>query len=267
MLKLGISTCPNDTFIYENLIVGNAKLSREISVEYADVQTLNEKVLAGELDIAKISCAVFPSVADKYTLLKSGGAAGFGCGPLLLSGISEIFNPSEITYLPGKNTTAAMLFKFWLFKFLQKKEINADYLRFDDLYRKLCEKKITQGVTIHEHRFTYKRDNLHLVADLGEFWEKETHSAIPLGCSVVKKELGADFAEEVDLCIQKSLTLAWERKNPVTDFIRGIAQIDDDNIILSHIKMFVNEFSFDNKGVKMPSMKDEISIFTIMQTE
>jgi 1,4-dihydroxy-6-naphthoate synthase len=51
----------------------------------------------------------------------------------------------------------------------------------------------------------------------------------------------------MDLCIQKSLKLAWERKEPVTDFIRKLAQIDDDTVILQHINMFVNEYSL-NRG-------------------
>jgi len=85
MISLGISTCPNDTFIYQNLIEGKVKTPCPISVEYADVQTLNEKVLKGELDMAKVSCAVYPLIKDKYSVLNSGGAMGYGCGPLLLS--------------------------------------------------------------------------------------------------------------------------------------------------------------------------------------
>jgi 1,4-dihydroxy-6-naphthoate synthase len=86
---------------------------------------------------------------------------------------------------------------------------------------------------------------LHLIADLGAFWEQEMKAPIPLGCTVIKKDLGEELAYEMDLCIQKSLKLAWERKEPVTDFIRKLAQIDDDEVILQHIKMFVNGYSMD----------------------
>ena len=53
-LSLGISTCPNDTFIYENLIAGLKDSPFEWDVHYADVQTLNEMVMRGELDVAKV---------------------------------------------------------------------------------------------------------------------------------------------------------------------------------------------------------------------
>jgi 1,4-dihydroxy-6-naphthoate synthase len=243
VIKLGISTCPNDTFIYQNLIESKVKTPCSISVEYADVQTLNEKVLQGSLDIAKVSTAVFPLVSNKYRLLKSGGAMGYGCGPLLLSSVEKNFNANLHIHLPGKNTTAAALLNFWMKK--NNKANSLEYSRFDSLYRNMCEKKIAQGVAIHEHRFTWLRDGLHLIADLGAFWEQELKVPIPLGCTVIKKELGEELAYEMDLLIQKSLKLAWERKEPITDFIRKLAQIDDDTVILQHIKMFVNDYSID----------------------
>ncbi|MDR3000652.1 MAG: 1,4-dihydroxy-6-naphthoate synthase [Fibromonadaceae bacterium] len=244
-LNLGISTCPNDTFIFQNLIEGKVKAPCPISVEYTDVQTLNERVLAGTLDIAKISCAVYPLVKDNYKILDSGGAMGYGCGPLLLSSENKNFNEEFPVYLPGKNTTATALFNFWH----KKRPHTPKYMRFNKLYHNLCEKKIKQGVTIHEHRFTWQRDGLHLIADLGAFWEQELKAPIPLGCVVVKRSLGEEFAKAMDLCIQDSLRLAWERKEVVNDFIRELAQIDDDAVILQHIKMFVNEYSM-KRGIE-----------------
>ena len=243
VVKLGISTCPNDTFIFQNLIEGKVKAPYQILVEYADVQTLNEKVLAGVLDIAKISCAVYPLVKDKYRLLESGGAMGYNCGPLLLSSESENFNENVPVYLPGKNTTATALFNFWHKKRKPNASYIPKYMRFDKLYHNLCEKKITQGLTIHEHRFTWQRDGLYLIADLGAVWEQELKAPVPLGCIVAKRSLGEEFARKMDLCVQDSLRLAWERDEPVNDFIRGHAQIENDEVILQHIKMFVNEYS------------------------
>jgi len=242
VISLGISTCPNDTFIYQNLIEGKVEAPCSISVQYADVQTLNEKVLAGELDMAKISCAVYPLVENEYRILSSGGAMGFGCGPLLLSSAGASFNAELPVSLPGKNTTAALLFKFWA-NSTSHSQLATHYLRFDELYRSLCEKKIKQGVTIHEHRFTWQRDGLHLLSDLGAFWEQELKAPVPLGCAVIKRSLGEELAKEMDLCVKKSLRLAWDRKERVNDFIRKLAQIDDDSVILQHINTFVNEYS------------------------
>lgn len=245
-LKLGISTCPNDTFIYETLLQGLENSPFEWKVTFADVQTLNEMVLRGELDVAKISAQVYPHIAETYRCLGCGGAIGYGCGPLLLSSESGTFNPELSTTLPGANTTAALLFKFW-YAHQFKNAPKLEYALFNEVYQGLLNKNIPQGVTIHEHRFTWKRDGLHLLQDLGAYWEQETGSPIPLGIAVAKKELGYATIESVENEIRRSLQIARQRHNPVTPFIVEKAQIDDDEVIKSHIAMFVNDFS-ENVG-------------------
>ena len=241
-LSLGISTCPNDTFIYENLIAGIKDTPFQWDVHYADVQTLNEMVMAGKLDVAKVSAQIYPQVRENYRVLGCGGAIGYGCGPLLLSSESETFDPEKPTTLPGRNTTAALLFKFWYGKKYGGAP-NLHYAFFNEVYRNLLAGSIPQGVTIHEHRFTWKRDGLHLLQDLGAFWEQETRSPIPLGIAVARKGFSPEVVECVESEIRESLKMAWARGEMVTPFIQEKAQIEEKNVIESHIKMFVNDFS------------------------
>ena len=245
-LSLGISTCPNDTFIYEALIRGLEDSSFDWKETFADVQTLNEMVMRGELDVAKISAQVYPSISENYRCLGCGGAIGYGCGPLLLSSVANTFDSTLPTVLPGANTTAALLFKFWYSRQFNKTP-ELQYALFNEVYQGLLAKSISQGVTIHEHRFTWKRDGLHLLQDLGAFWEQETGSPIPLGIAVARKELGFATIENVEREIRRSLKIARKRANPITPFIVEKAQIDDDEVIKSHIAMFVNDFS-ENVG-------------------
>ena len=161
---------------------------------------------------------------------------------MLLSSESESFEPEKPTTLPGKNTTAALLFKFWY----EKKyggSPNLHYAFFDEVYRNLLSGAIPQGVTIHEHRFTWKRDGLHLLQDLGAFWEEETRSPIPLGIAVARKSFSRELVEGVESEIRASLKMAWARPEMVTPFIDEKAQISEKNVVESHIKMFVNDFS------------------------
>ena len=53
--------------------------------------------------------------------------------------------------------------------------------------------------------------------------------------------------ESIEKEIRASLRIARQRQNPVTPFIVEKAQIDDDEVIKSHIAMFVNDFS-ENVG-------------------
>ena len=110
-LTLGFSPCPNDTFIFDAMI--HHKIDTEgldFDVFFDDVETLNQKAMRGELDITKLSYHAFAYMTDKYVLLDSGSALGFGVGPLLISDVeisisdlqnnqirnrkSEIRNPS-----------------------------------------------------------------------------------------------------------------------------------------------------------------------------
>ncbi len=243
-LSLGISTCPNDTYIYEALIAGLEGSTFQWDVHFADVQTLNEMILAGELDVAKVSAQIFPKVSNNYRCLGCGGAIGYGCGPLLLSSRGESFDSSASTVLPGQNTTAALLFKFWYSRNFGNKP-SLQFALFNEVYEGLKSGSFTQGVTIHEHRFTWKRDGLHLLQDLGAFWESETRSPIPLGIAVARRSLSEEVVADVESEIRRSLRLARSRESLVTPFICEKAQIDDDEVIKAHINMFVNDFSED----------------------
>lgn len=245
-LSLGISTCPNDTFIYEALIAGLPGSDIEWDVHYADVQTLNEMVRQGLLDVAKVSAQVYPHVECDYRHMACGGAIGYGCGPLLLSSNSDALNPDEMTTLPGADTTAALLFKFWYAReFGGTPKVR--YALFDQVYRSLCSGEAAQGVVIHEHRFTWQRDGLHILADLGAYWEANTGSPIPLGISVIRRSFSEDVVRKVESEIRESISVARKRLDPVTPFIEKLAKIEDRKVIEAHIKMFVNDFS-ENVG-------------------
>lgn len=246
-LSIGISTCPNDTFIYEALISGLKNSPFKWQVHFADVQTLNEMIRKGCLDVAKISAQVYPKIKSEYECLNCGGAIGYGCGPLLLSSISDLFKESASVTLPGADTTAALLFRFWLSQ-THNKNVNIKFALFDKVYKSLVSHSIEQGVVIHEHRFTWMRDGLYLLQDLGAFWEQNTGFPIPLGIAVAKRNLGATTIKQIESEIRKSLSIARSRSNIITEFIEKKAQITDNKIIEAHIRMFVNDFS-ENIGV------------------
>lgn len=184
MLKVAISPCPNDVFIFAGLILGHVPMNGfDLHFDYFDIETLNEKALIGEYDLMKISYANYPRCGGSYNLLPSGGALGRGVGPLLLTG-GESWNPEKEVMVPGQYTTANFLLDFWVQRPLKKK-----FVSFNALYDILKEKSDAQGVVIHEKRFTYAGDKLTLIQDLGAHWEEKTGCPIPLGCVIAKKHL------------------------------------------------------------------------------
>ena len=54
-IHLAISTCPNDTFAFHALLNGLVDLrGLEFHVELLDIQQLNDRLFAGDFDVAKL---------------------------------------------------------------------------------------------------------------------------------------------------------------------------------------------------------------------
>ena len=248
-LKIGISPCPNDTFIFHALLKRLVDVGPfEFEPTFADVQSLNEGAQSGDFDIVKISYGNLWNVQDKYGLLYSGGAMGYGCGPLLLSTKSNSLDPDIPVGVPGENTTANALFRFWAES--EGVTFKAEYAFFDELYRDLLNGNRVQSLVIHENRFTYESDGLYLICDLGEYWEKKTEAPIPLGGIVIRRDLGMDVARKVDGLIRQSVEFAWENPEESESFIKEHAQETEESVVTSHIGLYVNDFSahMGNKG-------------------
>ena len=112
-LKLHISPCPNDTFMFHALIHRLVDVQGlEFATRLADIEELNASALIGEPDVSKISFGVYPELAEHYELLTAGSALGFGVGPLLVA--RRAVPPDKIApcrvALPGPHTTAHLLF-------------------------------------------------------------------------------------------------------------------------------------------------------------
>ncbi len=248
-LKIGISPCPNDTYIFHALLNQLVDTNPfEFDVTFADVQSLNEGAQSGDFDIVKISYGNLWNVQNKYGLLYSGGAMGFGCGPLLLSTKSNKLNQNIPIGVPGENTTANALLKFWAAG--EGVTIKEEYAFFDELYRDLLNGNRVQSLVIHENRFTYASDGLYLICDLGEYWEKKTEAPIPLGGIIIRRNLGKKVAKNIDALIHRSVEFAWKYPDKSKSFIKEYAQETEESVVKSHISLYVNDFSahMGNKG-------------------
>jgi 1,4-dihydroxy-6-naphthoate synthase len=255
ILTLGFSPCPNDTFIFDALI--HHKIDTEgleFEVSYDDVETLNQKAFVGELDITKLSYHAFAYVADHYVLLDAGSALGFGVGPLLISDVeisisdlqsgkirnrtSEIRNP--LIGIPGKYTTANFLLGLAFPEANNKVE-----LLFSDIEDAVLDGRIDVGLIIHENRFTYQNKGLKKIIDLGDYWEKQTGLAIPLGGIVANRELPLDVLHKINRVLRRSVEFAFSNPKSGLEYIRSHAQEMSEEVMYKHIDLYVNKYSVE----------------------
>ena len=220
-------------------------------IDFEDVQTLNERAVQGDVyDAVKISYAAYPALPETYKLLSCGGALGRGCGPLLLASGAARFDPGREVLIPGARTTANFLLDFWA---SGSPALIKRAAPFDALYETLLATPGAQGVVIHEKRFTYARDGLTLLVDLGEHWERETGYPIPLGAIVAKPEIASALEGQ----IRASLRWADANADEALALCRKHADDMDDSVMRAHIELYVNEFTH-NLG---PSGEEAVAYF------
>lgn len=237
-LKLYISPCPNDTFMFHALVHGLVPCEGlTFEVEYHDIEQLNRRALLAEADVSKISCAVLPAISDRYALLDSGAALGRGNGPLLICR-KGFGGPLRRVAVPGEYTTANALVAS-LFPDIEQRQP----MLFSDIAEAVERGDYDGGVLIHEGRFVYQRRNLSLVADLGVEWERRTHLPLPLGGIVVRRELGDDVRQRVERVLRRSIEYAFAHPRQSREYVKAHAREIEDDVIDKHIALFVNDFS------------------------
>jgi 1,4-dihydroxy-6-naphthoate synthase len=244
-ISLGYSPCPNDTFIFYALIHSKIETG-ELSFNEVllDVETLNQKALKTKLDVTKISYAAFGHLRKDYCLLRSGGALGRGCGPLVIS--KHNYDMEALRYkkiaIPGNLTTAYLLLQLYDNAFRSSTIIP---MAFHEIMQAVSRGDVDAGVIIHESRFTYQSYGLKKIIDLGNWWEKETGLPIPLGGIVARRSLGDRLIKQIDESIKQSILYAFDNRHGPVDYIKQHSQELSDDVINQHINLYVNDFSVD----------------------
>jgi len=242
-ISLGFSPCPNDTFIFDALV--NKKIDTkglEFDIVLEDVETLNNWSFEKKLDITKLSYPAFFQNLDKYVLLNSGAALGKGVGPILISNKEQgIMNvEGKNVALPGKNTTANLLFSF-----AYPTAKNKKHMIFSAIEESVLKEQTELGVIIHENRFTYQQKGLHKVVDLGEYWEEKMHAPIPLGGIAVSRSMDKEVSLKIDKLIRKSIEFSFANYPLITDYVKQHSQEMSEDVMRQHIELYVNNFSID----------------------
>ncbi len=242
-ISVAITPCPNDIFMFHEMLAGKLALSGyELDFVIKDVESLNECAASGENDVSKMSFAAYLRVSKEYQMLGAGAALGFGCGPIILKrgGASpRPFAECRIA-VPGDLTTAKLLFSLYA----GGAGVMVD-MPYDRIMDSVESGQADYGVVIHEGRFVYAERGFELVADLGEWWEKETGLPLPLGCIAARKTLGAGFADKFSQLLKESIIRTRANPEAALPMMREYAQEMDANVLDQHVSAYVNEFSLE----------------------
>jgi 1,4-dihydroxy-6-naphthoate synthase len=244
-LSLGFSPCPNDCFMFDAIV--NRRIDLEglsFTPHLADVEALNQQTFSGAADVTKVSYHAYAYCRRDYVLLDSGSALGRNCGPLLISArpiaADEVRGGKLRIAIPGLYTTANFLLGL---AFPEARDRTP--LVFSEIEGALLDGRFDAGVIIHENRFTYRSKGLHKIVDLGEFWEQETGTPIPLGAIAIRRSLPDDVKATVNRLVRRSVEYAFANRQASLPYVRAHAQEMSEEVMYKHIDLYVNQFSVD----------------------
>lgn len=245
-IRLGISTCPNDTFAFHALLAGEVDTEGLVfETRLCDVEELNRGMTSGAFDVAKLSFATMLRHAGELVLLPSGSALGFGVGPVVLARPGLLTaEPPDLAALrvlaPGAGTTASLLWRLF-----HAEPAKLDQRVFHAIMPALLAGEADLGVCIHEGRFTYADIGLELFEDLGATWESATGTPLPLGGIAARVELPDELRARVARTIRRSIE--WARAQPAATAptMARYAQDQSAETHFQHVELYVNDWTVE----------------------
>jgi 1,4-dihydroxy-6-naphthoate synthase len=239
-IRIGHSPDADDAFMFYALTHGKVTIPG-VRIEHLleDIESLNRRAATGELEVTAVSCATYPSIADRYRIMDPGASMGKGYGPIVVAR-----RPMEIGELaesaiavPGLGTTACLLLRLAL------GDPPVIVVPFDQIIRVVREEQAHAGLLIHEGQITYQAEGLVKVLDLGERWTKETGLPLPLGINVTRRDLGEALAAELSEALRASIRYAHAHPDEAVEYALRYGRGIDAATCTRFVHMYVNDYT------------------------
>ena len=244
-IRLAHSPDADDAFMFYALAAGKIDTGDRAYVhDLADIETLNRRADAGELEVTAVSFHAYAYLADRYALLPHGASIGDGYGPRLVARTPPPADPRAalrdvVVATSGTRTTAHLAL------LLYQPDARTVVVPFDRIEDAVLDGTADAGLLIHEGQLTYADRGLHLWQDLGAWWGAGTGLPLPLGGNVVRKDLGPALMEAISRDLRASILYGLAHRAEALAhagrFARGMDAARTDTFV----GMYVNDFTVD----------------------
>lgn len=229
---------PDDAYAWWAIATGRTRVPGcRIDVGSAHIQWINEQCRQGKVDIAAISSATYPLIANDYALLSAGASVGRGYGPALatrdLASSGDL--DGALVAVPGDLTTGALLLRLFF------PEARTVSLPFDQVAAAIAGGEVDAGVLIHEELLNWEHKGLRRLLCLGAEWTNRTGLPIPVGLNVVHRRHGAERIHQIAQAIRISMEEADRHPVQARRFAMGYSIEKCEGIGEKFMKMFANE--------------------------
>jgi 1,4-dihydroxy-6-naphthoate synthase len=239
-IRVAHSPDADDAFMFYGLAaghVGDPDLAFVHLLE--DIQTLNERALAGEYEVTAVSFHAYAFLADRYALLSHGASMGDGYGPMIVA--QEAWEPEALVgkrvAVPGRLTTAVLALRLW------RSGVTEVVIPFDRIMDAVLAGEVDAGLIIHEGQVTYRQAGLQKVVDLGEWWTGETALPLPLGGNVIRKDLGPALMRRVSGLLHDSIRYGLAHRQAALQYAMQFARSVAPPLVDRFVGMYVNDLT------------------------
>jgi 1,4-dihydroxy-6-naphthoate synthase len=246
-LTLGHSPDADDAFMFYAMAKNLVNLrGHEFTHILQDIETLNRRCQANELDISAVSFHAYTRIADRYALLPCGASFGDGYGPCLVAKkkINRETMKTMRIGIPGLLTSAYLTLQLYLG--LPHGSFQAVNLPFDKIQEEILAGRVDAGLIIHEGQLTYSEEGFTLCEDLGVWWSKDTGGLpLPLGGNVVRRDLGPEVIASVTDTLRESVHYALNHRQAGVRHALPLSRGMDEKRTDQFIGMYVNDLTLD----------------------
>jgi 1,4-dihydroxy-6-naphthoate synthase len=255
-LTFGQSADPDDAFMAWALATGKVTIpGYEVRIHFDDIQSLNEMAVAGELEVTALSAGVYPLIADRYRLLRSGASFGREYGPVVV-GQSPAPDPPGVgpraidglrVAVPGKHTSAYTLLRIYA-----GDQFEPIPMRFDAIMTAVVEEAVDAGLIIHEGQLTYQEHGLHLLCEPARAWHERNSLPVPLGVVAVRRDLGEEVCRLAADAFKQSIEAALANPDEAIEFAAEHARGLDEARLRKFVHQYVDSTTLDmgNAGLE-----------------
>ena len=241
LIRVAHSPDSDDAFMFfalanELIDTGDLRFEHVLS----DIESLNREAFSGTYEVTAVSVHAYAHLDDRYALLGSGASMGDGYGPVLIA--REAVDPDRFTEIkvaiPGRLTSASLALKMW------NRGLQTVTLPFYEIMPAVTSGEVDAGVVIHEGQLTWQDEGFYRIIDLGLWWAEETGGLpLPLGCNVIRRDLGDEMCLRVAALLKRSIEYSLEHREEALDYALDYGRGLDRDRADRFVGMYVNDLT------------------------
>lgn len=248
VIRVGHSPDPDDAFMFHALAADRIDTGPYRFVhELVDIETLNRRAFAGELELTALSIHAYAHLADRYLLCPCGASMGDGYGPMVVTRGRK--TPDDVAAgviaVPGTLTSAFLSLSLWLGRPFSHVVVPFDRILDVVEAGEFEGRPVVAGLVIHEGQLTYREQGLDLLVDLGAWWKDKTGLPLPLGANGIRRDLGPEVIRDVTRLLGESIAWGLDHRAEALEYAKQWGRNLDHERTDRFVGMYVNEWTRD----------------------